>query len=82
MLNFKFNKLALIDIRKLNETNNKEFTIVYLEVAPLTKECSGEGIYECKQVREITIDKNGSYTAKNSEWKIFMMKLKDINIIV
>ncbi|EPF72180.1 DUF4377 domain-containing protein [Acinetobacter rudis] len=54
-----------------SEQINTEFKTVYLEISPLVQECSGEGIYECLQVRKITIDNNGAYVAKNLEWENF-----------
>lgn len=55
----------------LNSDQKEDFQTVYMEIAPKLKPCSGEGITECLQVRDIEKDQNGTLIVKNVEWENF-----------
>ncbi|MDN7143684.1 DUF4377 domain-containing protein [Pseudomonas sp. JQ170] len=43
----------------------------YLEIAPETRTCTGVGVFQCLQVREVTYDAQGVKAPSNEDWHNF-----------
>jgi hypothetical protein len=58
-----------------------EGKIVFLEISPQTKSCTGVAPQTCMQVREIKYDDKGIKTYADKNWSFTMVKSKVLNII-